>query len=107
MALDQASRRLELHEILCSILGTRYVYFQPPETIKMTYPAIVYHRSGGNDRYADNLDYHYMRQYTVTVIDRNPDSTIADRIRVAFQYCSEGTPYTADNLHHFALTLYY
>ena len=35
-------RRLQLHEELCSVLGSRNVYFQPPETIKLTYPCIIY-----------------------------------------------------------------
>ena len=30
-------RRLKLHEELCDILGSRNVYFQPPETVKMKY----------------------------------------------------------------------
>jgi len=34
-------RRLKLHEILCGILNTRNAYFQPPESVKMNYPAIV------------------------------------------------------------------
>ena len=40
--MTTTERRLELHEILCTILGSRNVYFQPPESIKMNYPAIVY-----------------------------------------------------------------
>ena len=37
--------RYELHEFLCEILGSRNVYFQPPESVKMKYPAIVYERT--------------------------------------------------------------
>ena len=37
--------RLALHELLCEKLGSRNVYFQPPESIKMKYPAIVYSRN--------------------------------------------------------------
>ena len=42
------SRRLMLHELLCESLGCPNrgrecrVYFQPPSTVKMKYPAIVY-----------------------------------------------------------------
>jgi len=34
------NRRIQLHEILCDVLGTRNVYFQPPESVDMNYPAI-------------------------------------------------------------------
>ena len=37
--------RLELHEILVDALGSRNVYYQPPENIKITYPAIVYSKT--------------------------------------------------------------
>ena len=30
--------RYELHEFLCEILGSRNVYFQPPESVKMKDP---------------------------------------------------------------------
>ncbi len=107
MALDQKTRRIELHEILCEVLGSDHVYFQPPESVKMRYPAIVYHRTGGKQQYADDMEYAYRRQYTVTIIDRDPDSMIVDRLRKRLPYCSEGTPYTADNLHHDVVTIYF
>ena len=34
--------RLDLHECLCKILNSNNVYFQPPENVRMNYPAIVY-----------------------------------------------------------------
>ena len=67
-------RRLELHEILCGILNTRNAYFQPPESVKMNYPAIVYALSNIKSLYANGGVYLSGRQYAVTVIDKNPDS---------------------------------
>ena len=102
-------RRLEFQEKLCNILESRNVYFQPPETIKMKYPAIVYHDSGGNARYADDQEYRYRQRYTVTLIAKDPDWIIAAGhiLRRSFRYCSEGTPYSSDNLHHKIYTIYY
>ena len=37
--------RLELQSKLEEILGSRQVYYQPPETVKMEYPAIVYRQN--------------------------------------------------------------
>ena len=51
------ARRLKLHEILCEILGSRRVYFQPPESTKMEYDAIRYSRSKVQKISADNTAY--------------------------------------------------
>ena len=56
------SNRLELHEILCEVLGSRNTYFQPPESIKMNYPAIVYSRNNIDNTFADNDV--YMQSYS-------------------------------------------
>ncbi len=55
------------------------VYFQPGETVIMQYPCIIYQRKAGDTQYADNNPYIFMREYSVIVIDRNPDSVIPDR----------------------------
>ena len=99
--------RLELHEELCKILGSRNVYFNPPEDKKMNYPAIRYSLSGVDLARAHNGIYRSTNQYSLTVIDEDPDSTIFLRLLSHFPMCSLGRPYPADNLSHFPLTLYY
>lgn len=47
-------RRPELGRIFRDILGSDHVYFQPPETVKMKYPAIKYERSDMEIMHADN-----------------------------------------------------
>ena len=37
--------RLELQNKLEELLGFRHVYYQPPESVKMEYPAIRYSKS--------------------------------------------------------------
>lgn len=100
------ARRLELHEKLCEILGSRNVYFQPPESIKMKYPCIRYERSGINTEYADNKAYRKLKQYTITVIDRDPDSELIDRV-LELPFSSFSRHYVADNLNHDVSVLYY
>ena len=46
--------RLELHEEFCNILGSRSVYFQPPASIKLNYPCIVYSISSVNKQDAND-----------------------------------------------------
>lgn len=100
------NRRLELHTILVDILGSRYVYFQPPESIKLNYPCIVYVRSSADSKYANNLLYLHKKKYTVTVIDKNPDSTIPDKI-AQLPLCKFDRHFASSNLNHDVYTLYY
>ena len=95
-----ANNRLEFQEELEAIDGVEAVYFQPPETIRMEYPCIVYTIRSGDSRYADDFTYEYSKSYDVMVIDRNPDSEIPDLIAKTFPYCRYDRHYIADNLHH-------
>lgn len=97
--------RLGLHEILCEALGSRNVYFQPPENLKMKYPAIVYSRDDFDDSHANNSAYIQKTGYMVTLIDRDPDSGTLDAIR-ALPHCRFDRHYTADNLNHDVFTIY-
>ena len=101
------AERLTLHGELCTILGSRNVYFQPPESVKMQYDAIRYELSGKDLKHANNKIYTSINQYDGVVITRNPDTTIPDEILAHFEMCSFGRPYTADNLNHYPFTLYY
>lgn len=99
--------RLNLHEELCDILGTESVYFQPPGSVRMSYPCIKYSLSGINQDFADNKNYKRTNQYQVIVIDEDPDSTIHTSILEHFEMCSFDRWYPADKLNHYVLTLYY
>lgn len=95
--------RLETHTKLLGVCDT--VYYQPPETFKMTYPCIVYELSRDNLLHADDRAYRRKKQYQVTVIDRDPDSQLPDRLSELFNTGME-RHYTADNLHHFVYTIF-
>ena len=99
-------QRLALHQILKSLLGSDYVYFQPPSTVKMNYPCIVYRRSDIDTEFANNDPYNIHKQYQVTVIDPNPDSLIPDKVG-KLPKCLFDRHYTADNLNHDVYNLYY
>lgn len=99
--------RLTLHEELCTILGSRNVYFQTPESVKMSYDAIRYALGGKDLRRANNKVYKNTNRYEGVVITRDPDTTIPDQLLAHFEMISLGRPYTADNLNHYPFTLYY
>lgn len=96
--------RLELHEVLCGILGTRNVYFQPPASLRMNYPCIVYSPQAGTAWHADNYPYEVFDRYRLTVIDSDPDSIIPKRL-AKLQGARAAQPYTSDNLHHWPFEL--
>lgn len=99
--------RLELHEELCEILGTRNVYFQPPASVMMKYDAIRYSLADPNLKRANDGVYLKTNQYDGVVITYDPDSTIPDSILYHFPMCSFSKPYVVDNLNHFPFTIYY
>lgn len=99
-------RRLDLSKILKSTLGSSNVYFQPPESLKMSYPCIVYDWDKSDTRFANDSLYLGQRRYQIKIIDRDPDSVIPDKI-AKLPKCSFDRHYVADNLHHFIYNLYY
>ena len=98
--------RLTLHEELVNILGSRFVYFQPPESIKLTYPCIIYERYDISNTFADDDIYLDPRQYRITVVDKNPDSEIVNKVS-KLPTCRFDRHFESDNLNHDVFTLYY
>ena len=100
------ANRLELQAIFEDLLGSRNVYFQPPESMKLSYPAIVYSLSNIENDHADNGVYVSNRQYTVTVITKDPDSDLIEKMRW-LPLCRFDRHYKSDNLNHYVFSLYF
>ncbi len=98
--------RLDLQRELETLLGSRNVYFQPPPSVRMQYPAIVYSRKSIDNLHANNAIYKQDNSYDVIVIDRDPDSEIPKKVSL-LPMCRFDRHYTADNLNHDVFTLYY
>lgn len=98
--------RLQLQTLLEGILGSSNVYFQPPATVKMSYPCIRYERADSDTKFADNKPYSIKKRYQVTVIDRNPDSVIPNKV-AKLPLCTHNTFFVADNLNHDVFSLYF
>lgn len=96
--------RRDLHIILKKI--TDNVYFQPPESLKIIYPCIIYSRDYKNTQYADNLSYIHKNRYSIIVIDKDPDSLLPDKV-ADLPCASFSRHYTSDNLNHDAFDLYF
>lgn len=85
--------------------GSENVYFQPTNNIRMNYPAIRYSRNVIENRFADDSVYSQHTSYTVTVIDRDPDSQIVSDVST-LPKCRHVRHYVADGLNHDVFTIY-
>ena len=107
VAERELQKRLNLDQELREVLGSDNVYFNPPESIRMKYDAIVYHISHIDTQHANNKGYINERCYNLTVISRDPDNGIADKLVEHFPKCHFDRRYTAENLTHDTIILYY
>jgi len=98
--------RQDLHDLFKTLLGSNFVYFQPPATLEMTYPCIVYRRDNMVSKFADDAPYNTRTRYQVIYIDRNPDSEIPAKI-AELPTCVYDRFYTAENLNHDSFKLFF
>lgn len=96
--------RLKMQTFLEELLGSRNVYFQPPSSVLMKYPAIVYTIDDFDNAHANNGVYSQAIVYSVTVIDRDPESKVTEKIS-RLPKCRFDRRYIANNLTHDVFTL--
>ena len=100
--------RLELSDLLSSIMydcgEEPHLYFQPPESVKLEYPCIVYHLRTMTAKYADDKPYTINIGYDITYITRSPASQVPTRL-VKEPMFGFDRYYPADNLHHYSYTM--
>lgn len=99
--------RLQLQALFEELIESKNVYFQPPENVKLNYPCIVYKRGTiGKTEFANDKPYQFKIRYSVTIIDKNPDSVLIEKI-ASLPMCLFERHYTVDNLNHDVYNLYY
>lgn len=97
-------QRLDLHELLETF--TENVYFQPPNNVQLEYPCIIYKRDFADTKFADDKPYAFKLRYMITVIDRDPDSIIPEKVAL-MPMSVFNRFYTADNLNHDVYSVYF
>lgn len=98
--------RLNLQAKFEEILGSRNVYFQPPASVSMHYPAIRYELKDFRTKSANNSStYIASTGYECVLIVKEPDTEYLQQI-FQIPYCKFGRYYRADNLHHYTFTIY-
>lgn len=85
--------------------SNRRVYYQPPQSINLSYPCILYDLDMIRKIHADDIGYKKDYRYSITIIDKDPDSTLHEYVD-ALPYASFNRAYKADNLYHYVYTLY-
>lgn len=99
--------RTNLQEELEALLESENVYFNPPESVQLSFPCIIYSLDEIDIRKAGNKVYLKNRRYEVIHISDDPDDTLPEKILEHFANCSYTRQYKAENLYHNVLQLYY
>lgn len=100
------NRRLELHDKLKNIVGAN-VYFQPPASVQLSYPCVIYNLGNGDIKRADDTIYSYTNSYELMFIYKQPNMDILETVLKTFPMCSVSRIYIADNLNHYVFNIYY
>lgn len=95
----------DLLHLLQKAVNHNRVYFQPPENLKIGYPAVVFHLSKVKLDHADDVPYKGAREYSVTLISKEPEPEVLDEI-LKIPYTTLDTTYISDGMNHFVFTTY-
>lgn len=110
--------RLKLQDVLEQVIepllpdtvnfpdGVLRSYFQKPGQSGLKYPCSVYNRDRSEVKFADNRKFFLKKRWTVTVMDRNPDSDIPDLVE-ALPWSELDRTFIADGVNHWVFTLFF
>ncbi len=97
--------RLSLHKTLLDILGSEIsLYYQPPESIKLKYPCVIYNLNNEDILYSDDVAYFKVYGFSCILIDYDPASEYFDKLN-SIEYSHFDRFYIADNLNHWSFDL--
>ena len=97
--------RIELQTMLEELVGSRNVYFQPPASMKLKYPCVVYSLKNVNTRAASNDVYKQDISYELILVDANPESEIFKKMLKVLQFKYKNH-YVSENLNHYVFESY-
>ena len=93
------TEREMIQAILEQTIGSTNVYYQPPATVKIKYPAVVYKLDRIKKTTANNKWYHLKSTYQATLIYKEPDSPLPYEF-AKLDKCEHVSHYMSDNLYH-------
>ena len=106
MEQNQKRTRVNLQNKLEELLGSKNVYYQPPENLKMEYPCIRYSKSEIRDIYANDRKYISSDVYDLVVISKKPDNPVIKKL-LELPYSEFDRHYVSDNLNHDIIRIFY
>ena len=96
--------RTELDDLLKTFCN--HVYFQPPESLRLEYPCIIYSMDKLKPQHADNRPYILHRYYSMRYITWDPDDPLVVKL-AELPKCEFSRVYTKNNLYHHSYTIFY
>lgn len=98
--------RRVVHEHIQDITGYGdRVYYNPPPSLKMQYPCIVYNLANLAARHADNIPYKFHDMYSVThIYTKTEQEAVSRKLREQPGFLYDRS-FVLDNLHHDVFTL--
>lgn len=99
--------RQKLDEELVNLLGCTNVYFQPPSSVTLKYPCIIYSLSRTDVVKADNKNYIKTNEYHVKHIFKSLSNELKDQLLDHFQMISHDNRMVVDSLYNDDFTLFY
>ena len=98
--------RLGIQEFLEQLLGSANVYYQPPENLQMSYPAIRYELDYQDVDHADNVPYRWDERHLVTLITPDSEDPAYKKLSL-LPMCRFSRFYAAGHLNHYVFNLYF
>lgn len=98
-------KRLKLQNDFEAIVGRGHVYFQPPSSIHISYPALVCNLSSFDGRKANNDVYLNFDEYECTFITVNHMPDVLEALD-SMPYAHFVRHFVEDNLHHYVYNIY-
>ena len=95
-----------LRALLETLVPSGNVYYQPPESLKLSCPCIIFGREALDTKFANDKPYSIYTKFKITVVDRDPDSPIVLAV-AALPSCKFSRRYTANNLYHDGFNIYF
>lgn len=104
--MNELSKDDTLGKMLINILGSNNVYFQPPESILIEYPAIVYELDKISATHANNKVYNLSTRYVLKYITKDCNSEIVKKLS-ELPMCTFDRHFNNSNLNHYVYTIYF
>lgn len=98
--------RSEFKTLLDALEEGATVYGQAPGNTTLSYPAIIFVHDDETVMRADNLPYSITDAYEVTVIEKDPNTPVAKKVR-ELPMCAHNRSFVVDNLNHTVYIIYF